>query len=153
MNKQAVTFLSLFSVLLVLSVYYILLPPVTNPTPVAVEKIELSKIETLQEELITTRNQVIMDNNDIIAASSSSSKDIQVALEVIADTQKIQDQEKAIVELLKGLGYEKVFVECENKNIKVVIEKKDAKASDANEIIKLIVSKYDNSYQIEVKFI
>ena len=77
MNRQAITFLTLFSLILVLSIYYILLPP----------------------------------------------------------------------------GFKNAFVEVENKTIKVVIDKKEASSSDANSIIKTVMEKTKNEYQVEVKFI
>ncbi|MEI3326302.1 MAG: hypothetical protein V8R64_07515 [Thomasclavelia sp.] len=40
-----------------------------------------------------------------------------------------------------------------NKTIKVVIDKKEASSSDANSIIKTVMEKTKNEYQVEVKFI
>ena len=43
--------------------------------------------------------------------------------------------------------------DLENKTIKVVIDKKEASSSDANSIIKTVMEKTKNEYQVEVKFI
>ena len=49
MNKQAITFLSLFTLILVLSIYYLLVPPIDQSDTVS--KKSLSRIEILQSEL------------------------------------------------------------------------------------------------------
>ena len=49
MNKQAITFLSLFTLILVLSIYYLLVPPIDQDDTVS--KKSLSRIEILQSEL------------------------------------------------------------------------------------------------------
>ena len=49
MNKQAITFLSLFTLILVLSIYYLLVPPIDQGDTVS--KKSLSRIEILQSEL------------------------------------------------------------------------------------------------------
>ena len=51
MNRQAITFLTLFSLILVLSIYYILLPPEGEASEVSVNNEELSQIEVLQQNL------------------------------------------------------------------------------------------------------
>ena len=49
MNKQAITFLSLFTLILVLSVYYLVVPPIDQQANVQTK--QLSKIEVLQNQL------------------------------------------------------------------------------------------------------
>ena len=44
-------------------------------------------------------------------------------------------------------------MEVENKIIKVIVDKKNASGNDANSIIKVIMEKTKNEYQVEVKFI
>ena len=54
MNKQAITFLSLFSLILVLSVYYIMLPPASNldqDITVNEQESETYDVAKMQEEL------------------------------------------------------------------------------------------------------
>ena len=101
MNRQAITFLTLFSLILVLSIYYILLPPEGEASEVSVNNEELSQIEVLQQNLEKERADLISENNAIIASS----------------------------------------------------DKKEASSSDANSIIKTVMEKTKNEYQVEVKFI
>ena len=67
MNKQAITFLSLFTLILVLSIYYLLVPPIDQGDTVS--KKSLSRIEILQSELNKNHENKINDNNTVIASS------------------------------------------------------------------------------------
>ena len=69
MNKQAITFLSLFTLILVLSIYYLLVPPIDQSDTVS--KKSLSRIEILQSELNKNHENKINDNNTVIASSKA----------------------------------------------------------------------------------
>ena len=75
MNKQAITFLSLFTLILVLSIYYLLVPPIDQGDTVS--KKSLSRIEILQSELNKNHENKINDNNTVIASSKASEKEFQ----------------------------------------------------------------------------
>ena len=90
MNKQAITFLSLFSLILVLSIYYIMLPSQDTQTST---NNDLNTIEELQTALDQKRDQIIAENNDIIAKESSTSESISKALETISETKELKDKE------------------------------------------------------------
>ena len=141
MNKQAITFLSLFTLILVLSIYYLLVPPIDQSDTVS--KKSLSRIEILQSELNKNHENKINDNNTVIASSKASEKEISTAL---------TSNEKNICQLLTDKGYKECFCEIDGGHMKVVVKLKDATSKDANKIIKLIHNKY-NGYIIEVKFV
>ena len=75
MNKQAITFLSLFTLILVLSIYYLLVPPIDQSDTVS--KKSLSRIEILQSELNKNHENKINDNNTVIASSKHLKKKFQ----------------------------------------------------------------------------
>ena len=76
MNKQAITFLSLFTLILVLSVYYLVVPPIDQQANVQTK--QLSKIEVLQNQLNENHENTLAENNDVIASAKSSKKQIQI---------------------------------------------------------------------------
>ena len=115
MNRQAITFLTLFSLILVLSIYYVLLPPETETNEVAVNSGELSQIEILQEELDQKRADLISENNAIIASSESSSDEIASALASISEAKETAALEKEITKIINDAGFKSAFVEVENK--------------------------------------
>lgn len=150
MNKQAFTFLTLFSLILVLSIYYIMLPPISNEETVTNTQ---TTIQQLQNQLDQKREEIISKNNEIIAKESSTSDSINEALETISETKNLGEKEKSIVAKVKELGYQDAYVEIENKTIKVTVLKKDATQSDASKVIKEILNLVGDNYQVEVKFI
>lgn len=152
MRKQAITFLSLFTLILVLSIYYLLVPPVEKDE-VKVSAKQSSSIEIMQEELQQLHENSISENNDVIASSKSSQSEINSALASINKTKDIMKKEKEIVQLLKEKGYKECFVEMTEKNIKVVVNLKEGSSKDANTIIKTIRQYLNTIYDIEVKFV
>ena len=150
MNKQAFTFLTLFSLILVLSIYYILLPPVSNEESV-IEN--LTTIQQLQQQLDQKREDIIAKNNQIIAKESSTSDSINEALETISETKNITERESQIVDKIKELGYQEAYVEIDNETVKITVLKKEATSSDASKVIKEVLSLIGEQYQVEVKFI
>lgn len=150
MNKQAFTFLTLFSLILVLSIYYIMLPPTSQNEVV---QNDISTIEQLQNQLDKKREDIITKNNEIIAKESSTSESINEALETISETKNVTEKEKSIVTQLGELGYQESYVEIDNQTVKTTILKKDATQSDASNVIKEVLNLVGDSYQVEVKFI
>lgn len=154
MNKQAITFLTLFSLILVLSIYYILLPPeLADDSQVNISERSNSEIEVLQSELEAKRETLISENNDIIASASSDDDTISAALEMIAETKDVAAKERELIKIIQELGFEESFVEIDNNSVKVIVEKNDGDRSDANAIIKALLNHLGNEYQVEVKFI
>ena len=61
--------------------------------------------------------------------------------------------EKDICQLLTDKGYKECFVELDDTHLKVVIKLEEATSKDANRVIKCIQGKYNNIFDIEVKFV
>ena len=78
---------------------------------------------------------------------------IAAALANISEAKETAALEAKITKIINDVGFKNAFVEVENKTIKVVIDKKEASSSDANSIIKTVMEKTKNEYQVEVKFI
>ena len=150
MNKQAFTLLTVFSLILVLSSYNIMLPPTSQNEVV---QNDISAIEQLQNQLDKKREDIITKNNEIIAKESSTSESINEALETISETKNVTEKEKSIVTQLGELGYQESYVEIDNQTVKITILKKDATQSDASNVIKEVLNLVGDSYQVEVKFI
>ena len=151
MNKQAFTFLTLFSLILVLSIYYIMLPPVQDKDSVA--KTQLSPFQQLPVQLDKKREDIINKNNQIIAKESSTSDSINEALETISETKSLTEKEKTIISQLKEMKYSEVYVEIDNQTIKITALKKDANQKDASSIISKVLQIVGDNYQVEVKFV
>lgn len=162
-NRRLISFLSLFSLVLVLSVYYVLVPvsdvsldngvsdngsdavvSVTDGEDAYFENLELAKVSKLNDD--------IDELNGIVASSSSTMDEKVSALEMIANKKKLSKEEQALKQAIKEVGYSNAYVEYEDSMVKILVSKKDATKSDAVTIIKLVYEKLGNSYIPSVSF-
>ena len=150
MNKQAFTFLTLFSLILVLSVYYMMLPPSADDNLVTHNE---SIIEKLQKEHDKKMKTIIETNNDIIAKESSTSEIINQALKTISTTKSQAELEKNVINKIIELGYKDVFVEIDGQTIKVTVLLASHTKTDASKIMNEVLKVLGESYQIEIKFV
>lgn len=157
MNKQALTFLSLFSLILMLSIYYILLPPVDTTLPVndivQNENEDTIDFSALKTDLETRRNNEVAGYNAIIASSSSSVAQITEALEKIDMVNVNKELENQLTTSIKELGYEEVFVELSDQVARINVKKENGTSEEVTKIINTSYQLLDSKYLIEVKFI
>lgn len=128
MNKRVVTFLSLFSLVLVLSIYYVMLPSgsvtpsgdnnqqvgniITNADDPYIEGIILERTASLQEDL----NAQL----DIMASSDYTASDKAAAAEAIERIEYILNTEAEMRTSIKELGFPSAFVEIKNDDVEVL---------------------------------
>ena len=162
-NRRLISFLSLFSLVLVLSIYYVLVPvnnatlnevgvnnggdavvSVTNGEDAYFENLELAKVSKFESD--------IEELNQIVASSSSTMDEKVSALEMIANKKKLNKEEASLKQAIKEAGYSNAYVEYEDNTVNILVSKKDATKSDAVTIIKLAYEKLGNSYIPSVSF-
>ena len=163
MSKQSLWFLTLFSLILVLSVYYITMPNevFTNSgtlsntkktTEVNKEVKESNYIATLKIELDDKRNESLKEYESILSNSSSSTDDKNKAYEGIKDINSTKALEEGIVSLIKSeLGLNS-FVEVKSTSVSVVVDKKDHDVKLANKIMNLVQGEFNDYVSVSVKF-
>lgn len=128
MNRQLVAFLSLFSLVLVLSVYYVMMPSksnqlVDNSNPVSLVSKDATTLyfEALDLERDEAHQTYI---NEMIAVYEGTNNDytLEEAYVNISNRNKLIAQEEKIEECVKGLGYTSCYAEVEGDDyIKVVV--------------------------------
>ena len=162
-NRRLISFLSLFSLVLVLSIYYVLVP-VNNATlndagvsngedaVVSVTDGEDAYFENLELAKVSKLTSDIDELNQIVASSSSTMDEKVNALEMIAQKNKKNKEEAALKQAIKEAGYTNAYVEYEDNTVKILVAKKDATKSDAVTIIRLAYDKLGNSYIPSVSF-
>lgn len=94
----------------------------------------------------------LAENNDVIASAKSSKTNTR-GIDIYWKTNSDIETENTICKLLKEKGYKECFVELDDTHLKVVIKLKEATSKDANRVIKCIQGKYNNKFDIEVKFV
>lgn len=173
-NKKSLWFLTLFSLILVLSIYYITMPS---------ELMLNNTNNTIKEKNKTTKTKD--ENKDEKANVNIEESDLLVALRVESDSE-MQDKIDNLKNVLtnesastdeKNQAYEKIktindnrseeenleksikdefnlnsFIKIEDDQIKVTIDSKEHDTSIANKIIKKIQSNYETNKYISVKF-
>ena len=163
-NKQNLWFLTLFSLILVLSVYYITMPNDLLSKAVSTEEKEnkKEKVEETVEEIssltamrvsLEEERQGIMDDlQEQLTSDTISSEEKNNAYEQLKYLNTLQSKEKKKKKQLKKEFKLDSFVKIDNTNISVVCVSSKHDNALANDIMRLIQSGYENKMYITVKF-
>lgn len=160
MNKKNLWFLTLFSLIIVLSIYYI-----TMPTDLMIE--EYKEEETAVSEEIVEEDSILVSLRveaeeeylkeleslkTVLNNADSTVDEKNNAFEQIKQLSNIKgEQEKLEEEIQNNIGAE-AFVRIEGNKITVVVNKKEHDTKLANQIMRLVQSNYKNKMYITVKF-
>lgn len=153
MNRQAFTFLTLFTLVLMLAVYYVTLP-LEDPT-VSDENLIVSQqddFEDYKQDLLEKHDTLISDNESVISNSESTLNEKLEALQIISDTEKTNTLETAILANLSSCGFEGCFVEVEDEVTRVVCPKKYVGKNNAVEILEEVYRFIEEQNLVEITF-
>lgn len=153
MNRQSFTFLTLFTLVLMLAVYYVTLP-LEDPT-VSDENLIVSQQDDLQgykQDLEEKHDTLINNNESVLSNSESTLKEKLEALQKISDTEKTSALETAISTNLSSCGFEGCFVEVEDEVTRIVCPKKYVGKNNAVEILEEVYRFIEEQKLVEVTF-
>lgn len=164
-NKRSLWFLTLFSLILVLSVYYITMPSelliATNNASKKEKTKEVSVTEENKEsaELVASRVESeekmldkITELKKILTNSKSTTEEKNKAFEELQNLNKNRSEEEKIE---KGLEEElklKTFVSIEGNNITVTVDSDKHDSKLANSIMRNVQNNFDSQMIITIKF-
>ena len=163
-NKQNLWFLTLFSLILLLSVYYITMPNDLLSKAVSTEEKEnkKEKVEETVEEIssltamrvsLEEERQGMMDDlQEQLTSDTISSEEKNNAYEQLKYLNTLQSKEEELEKQLKKEFKLDSFVKIDNTNISVVCVSSKHDNALANDIMRLIQSGYENKMYITVKF-
>ena len=162
-NKQGLWFLTLFSLVLVLSVYYITMPSevftnniidnTSTDTKSVNKEVSVSNyLSTLKIELDEKRNESLKKYESILSDSSASTSDKNSAYEGIKNINSIKAMEEGIVSKIKNEFSLNSFVEVDSSKVLVVVDKKDHDVKLANKIMNLVQDEFNSYVSVSVKF-
>ena len=167
-NKQGLWFLTLFSLILVLSAYYITMPNEIFKSELVPEVKETkeqkkedtsevssqntSYIETLKVELDSERSEILDTLQEVLNDKSKSSDEKNKAYEQMKEINSIKASESAIVQKIKDEYSLDAYVKQENSKIEVVVEGKEHDVKLANKIMRTVQSQFTDPMIISVKF-
>lgn len=167
-NKQSLWFLTLFSLILVLSVYYITMPNELlltnnsnylesektsgeqNDTKVTINESEL--LVAMRVNLEEERSQTIADLRTTLTNEEATSEEKNNAYEQIKYITDLKGQEEAIEDKLKKEFSLECFVKIDNNEVKVVAVKDKHDTTLANNIMKSVQAEFKNKVYVTVKF-
>lgn len=163
-NKRSLWFLTLFSLILVLSVYYITMPSellFTNNS-YAIETIKESEPDvTVLESSILTALRIeseervsaeIEELQAILVNSEATVEEKNNAYEKIKSINNVRTEEEKLEKEIDSTYSLKSFVKIDGDQIRVVINSDKHDTTIANNIIRLIQKNYDKDKYISVKF-
>lgn len=160
MNKQNLWFLSLFSIILILGVYYITLPSeiFNNMKSNTVNKevdIKVSEEDNLialrverDEKIATTMSEL----QDKITSSSSTSEEKNIAFEELQVLNLAKGKETYLEDKIKNNYNINAYVEINNDNIKVTVTSEEHNKTIANDIMRSIQEEFEDKKNIVIKF-
>ena len=165
-NKKSLWFLTLFSLILVLSIYYITMPSellLTSNTnnlindkndqeEVNVEVEESDLLVALRVESDEKMTNEIEELQLILTNAGSSVEDKNKAYEKIKELNDIRGEEEKLEKQIKDNYKLDAFIKINNNQIQVTINSKEHSNSLANNIMRTIQSNYNESKYITVKF-
>lgn len=161
MNRQALAFLTLFSLILMLSVYYVTLPSDTttvSKTDQNTQKLEgkedstnIKNADVLKNQVEKKKNEELDKNSNIVSDPEQSEDEKQKALETIEGIKDSKQMEQDIVDALKKAGYTSV-VEIQDKTCIVSIFENEDNKENARKIISVVNGITGNQYLTEVTF-
>ena len=162
-NKQNLWFLTLFSLILVLSVYYITMPNdlLTKAQEEKVEEKDKKVKETVEEVSSLTAMRVSLeeerqdkmdDLQEQLTSDTIGSEEKNNLYEQLKYLNTLQSREEELEKAIKKEFKLDSFVKIDNNTVSVVCVSKEHNNSLANNIMRLIQSSYEDKMYITVKF-
>ena len=163
-NKKSLWFLTLFSLVLVLSIYYITMPSellITNTTNIKEENDDSEKTVKIEESdlLVALRveadsemSKEIEDLKLILTNANATIEEKNKAYEKIKELNNNRGEEEKLEKQIKENHSLDGFVKIKGDQISVTINKDEHSDTLANEIMRTIQSNYEEKKYITVKF-
>lgn len=155
MNKQALAFLTLFSLILMLSVYYVTLPAdtttVMNNNKTSQKAETKNDAEKLKKKADEKKDKEINSNSDVVSSPETSEQEKQEALKKIESLKDTKEIEQALIDGLKKAGYTSA-VEISDNTCKVTVFDQKNDKEIAKKVMQYVYDVTKGKYLTEVSF-
>ena len=160
-KKKNLWFLTLFSLVLVLSIYYITMPQellITNNSEIlesdsiktTIE--ETSVVETMKTEDTSNTLEEINKLKETIANKETTTEDKNKAFDALKQLNQISSKEELLEEKIKTTHDLDSFIKIDGDQIRVVVDSDEHSNTIANNIMKTIQSNFDTKQYISIQF-
>lgn len=160
MNKQNLWFISLFSLILILSIYYLSVPNslleyTPDKTPTTTTSVNVTESSELVALRVADDESVLKEMDDlqsILLDTNKTADEKNVAYESLKSLNSNQGKEKKLESLIKTQFNYNAFVKINNDQINIVINASDHNKELANNIMLAIQKEFTTPKYITVKF-
>lgn len=159
-NKKNLWFLTLFSLVLVLSIYYVTMPSEIFDSKLENEKVDKSTVNVEESSVISALK--VEDENEVkekinglkekLTNSEVSTKEKNEVFEELKLINKNSSKEETLESKIKEICSCENFVKIDGDNVRVVLDSDDSSATTANNIMRLVQKEFDDKMYISVKF-
>lgn len=164
MNKKNLWFLTLFSLVLVLSIYYVTMPsdllaasttgikqtPEQNNIETTIK--ESNAISALKVEDSTKTSDTLNELQEKLTDNKTSAEEKNSVYEQIKTINTNSGMEEAIEKKINSEYNCETFAKIEDTSVKVVVDGCENSKTLANNIMRLVQGQFDNKMYISVQF-
>lgn len=160
-NKRSLWFLTLFSLILVLSVYYITMPSEllmatnkedTETVSASAQNEESAELVALRVEAEEKMLDQITELKKVLTDSKSTTEEKNKAFEKMQELNKNRGTEEKIENKIKNEFNLKSFVSIDETSVSVTVDSTKHDKEIANKIMRLVQGEFETSMSISVKF-
>ena len=159
-NKKNLWFLTLFSLVLVLSIYYVTMPNeifISNTDKVSEDESDVSVDESSIIAALKVENdtEVMEKMNELkekITDVDASTEEKNTAFEELKLMNKNSSKEETLETKIKEMCNCDNFVKIDGDNVRVVLNSDDSSVTSANNIMRLVQDEFSEKMYISVKF-
>ena len=168
-NKKSIWFLTLFSLILVLSIYYITMPSELLLSTKENYNNQSEKEETIEEETQVTVNEsdlltsLRVEANDemvqemdelkaVLTSKDATSEEKNDAFERMKELNSVRGKEETLEKKIKDEFKLDSFVKIDGDQIRVVVNTEELDKKTANNIMRSVQSNFDEKMYISVKY-
>ena len=166
-NKKSIWFLTLFSLILVLSIYYITMP---SELLLSTKDNQSEKEETTEEEetqvtvnesdLLTSlrveaNDEMVQEMNElkaVLTSKDATSEEKNDAFERMKELNSVRGKEETLEKKIKDEFKLDSFVKIDGDQIRVVVNTEELDKKTANNIMRSVQSNFDEKMYISVKY-
>ena len=159
-NKKNLWFLTLFSLVLVLSIYYVTMPNEIFDAQLS-EVVEEDSTVSIEETTLIAALEV-EDDTDVMERMNSlkekltnaeiSTEEKNTVFEELKLINQNSSKEETLEVKIKEICSCENFVKIDGDNVRVVLDSDDSSTSSANNIMRLVQSEFDEKMYISVKY-
>lgn len=159
-NKKNLWFLTLFSLVLVLSIYYVTMPSeifsdVKKEAGNEEEEVSISESSIISALKVEDDTLVMKEINTLKEKLSDSKVDAKEKNAVFEELKLINmncSKEETLESKIKEKCNCETFVKIDGDNVRVVLDSEDSSVTAANNIMRLVQNEFDEKMYISVKF-